>query len=137
MTKQKNSNPLNEISQINRPENVLTRSGPSTSQFFCGEGVSQGQLVLVDDYDQAVAMVREDKAQAMVADLPICQLTGLSSRDAGLVALQEPLSWERSGIAIPPMTFCWSTGPELPQHHREGRVAGKWWSSGGSRITRG
>jgi ABC-type amino acid transport substrate-binding protein len=47
-------------------------------------------------------MLREDKVQAMVADMPICQLTAYRYADAGLISLKDPLSWEPLGIAIPP-----------------------------------
>jgi polar amino acid transport system substrate-binding protein len=73
----------------------------STSQIFAGNVFPKAKLVLVEDYHQAVAMLREDKAQAMVADMPICQLTAYRYRDAGLATLKNPLSWEPIGIAIP------------------------------------
>jgi hypothetical protein len=31
--------------------------------------------VLVEDYDRAVAMLREHKVQVMAANMPICRLT--------------------------------------------------------------
>lgn len=57
--------------------------------------------MLTDDYDQAIAMVREGKAQAMVADMPICKVSVYRYPDAGLVTLKNPLSYEPLGIAIP------------------------------------
>jgi polar amino acid transport system substrate-binding protein len=58
--------------------------------------------LLADDYDQAVTMVRKDQAQAMVADMAICQLSVLRYPEAGLAALGKPISYEPLGIAVPP-----------------------------------
>jgi polar amino acid transport system substrate-binding protein len=101
LTKQKNAESMNEISKINNPDYTLTALKGSTSQAFAEKVFPKAKLVLVEDYDQAVTMLREDKAQAMVADMPICQLTAYRYRDAGLMTLKNPLSWEPIGIAIP------------------------------------
>jgi polar amino acid transport system substrate-binding protein len=101
LTKQKNAESMSEVSKINNPDHILTVLKGSTSQVFAEKVFPKAKLVLVEDYDQAVAMVREDKAQAMVADMPICQLTAYRNRDAGMMTLKDPLSWEPIGIAIP------------------------------------
>ena len=101
LTKQKNAESMNETSKINNPNYILTALKGSTSQVFAEKVFPRAKLVLVEDYDQGVAMVREDKAQAMVADMPICQLMAYRYRDAGLVTLKNPLSYEPLGIAIP------------------------------------
>ena len=77
----------------------------STSQIFAEKVFPKAKLVLTDDYDQAVAMVREDKAQAMVADMPICQLSVYRYPEAELITLKNPLSYEPLGIAIPANDF--------------------------------
>jgi polar amino acid transport system substrate-binding protein len=100
LTKQKNAESMNEISKINNPDYTLTALKGSTSQVFAEKVFPKAKLVLVEDYDRAVAMLREDKAQAMVADMPICQLTAYRYRDAGLMTLKNPLSWEPIGMAI-------------------------------------
>jgi len=101
LTKQKNAESMNETSKINNPDYILTALKGSTSQVFAEKVFPRAKLVLVEDYEQAVAMLREDKAQAMVADMPICQLMAYRYRDAGLVTLKNPLSYEPLGIAIP------------------------------------
>jgi polar amino acid transport system substrate-binding protein len=92
---------MNEISKINNPDKGLVALKGSTSQIFAEKVFPKAKLMLVDNYDQAVAMLRQDKVQAMVADMPICQLTAYRYADAGLVTLKNPLSWEPLGIAIP------------------------------------
>jgi polar amino acid transport system substrate-binding protein len=101
LTKQANAESMNEISKINNPDKGLVALKGSTSQIFAEKVFPKAKLMLVDNYDQAVAMLRQDKVQAMVADMPICQLTAYRYADAGLVTLKNPLSWEPLGIAIP------------------------------------
>jgi len=101
LTKQKNAESMNEVSKINNSDYTLTALKGSTSQTFAENVFPKAKLVLVENYDQAVAMLREDKAQAMVADMPICQVTAYRYPDAGLMTLKNPLSWEPIGIAIP------------------------------------
>jgi polar amino acid transport system substrate-binding protein len=69
---------------------------------FVEKLIPKAKLVLADDYDQAVAMVRNDKAVAMVADYPICMVSVYRYPDAGFLTLSEPISYEPIGIALPP-----------------------------------
>jgi polar amino acid transport system substrate-binding protein len=92
---------MNESSKINNPDKVLVTLKGSTSQRFVEKLFPKAKLVLADDYDQAVAMVREDKAQAMVADFPICQVSVYRYPEAGLTTLKNPISYEPIGIALP------------------------------------
>jgi len=102
LTKQANIESMNEVSKINNPDKTLVALKGSTSQMFVEKVFPKAKLVLVEDYDRAVAVLREDKVQAMVADMPICQLTAFRYADAGLTSLKNPLSWEPLGIAISP-----------------------------------
>jgi len=105
LTKQANAESMNEVSKINNPDKVLAALKGSTSQVFAEKVFPKAKLSLVDSYDQAVAMLREDKVQAMVADMPICQVTVYRYPDAGLGTLKNPLSYEPLGIAIPANDF--------------------------------
>src|SRR5512136_896914 len=102
LTKQANIDSMNEASKINNPDKTLVALKGSTSQIFAEKVFPKAKLVLVEDYDRAVAVLREDKAQAMVADMPICQLTAYRYPEAGLTSLKNPLSWEPLGIGILP-----------------------------------
>jgi len=102
LTKKKNVDSLDEISKINNPGKVLTALKGSTSQMFVERVLPKAKLVLADDYAQAVAMVRDDKAQAMVADYPICMVSVYRYPDAGLITLAKPISYEPIGVALPP-----------------------------------
>ena len=101
LTKQAAAESMSEPALINKPERVLVALKGSTSQTFAEKLFPQAKLLLADDYNQAVSMVREDKAQAMVADMAICQLSVYRYPDAGLAALGKPISYEPLGIAIP------------------------------------
>ena len=101
LTKTANADSLSDSSKINNPDKVLVTLKGSTSQLFVERVFPKARLVLTDDYDQAVAMVREDKAQAMVADYPICQVSVFRYPDAKLATLKNPISYEPLGIALP------------------------------------
>ena len=92
-------------SRINTPDNVLVALKGSTSQAFAEKQFPKAKLLLTDNYDQAVSMVREDKALAMVADMAICQLSVYRYPDAELTSLKNPLNYEPLGIAIPANDF--------------------------------
>jgi len=102
LTKQANVESVDEISKMNNPEKVLAALKGSTSQTFVERLIPKAKLVLVDDYGQAVAMVRDDKVVAMVADYPICLVSVYRYPEAGLITLSKPISYEPIGIALPP-----------------------------------
>jgi len=93
---------LDSMAKLNSPMNVLVALKGSTSQLFVEKLLHDAKLVLAEDYDEAVAMVRSDTAQAMIADLPICQVSVLRYPEAKLVTLDKPLSYEPIGVALPP-----------------------------------
>ena len=101
LTKKENVDSLDELSKINQPEKVLVALKGSTSQAFVERLLPKAQLQLADDYDQAVAMVRDNKVMAMVADYPICLVSVYRYRDAGLATLSRALSYEPIGVALP------------------------------------
>lgn len=74
----------------------------STSQEFVKAVWPDAQFIAVDDYEAGVKMILEDKADAMVADYPVCALSALRYPEAGLATLAKPLTIEPIGMAIPP-----------------------------------
>jgi polar amino acid transport system substrate-binding protein len=102
LTKKANVESVDEISKMNNPEKVLVALKGSTSQMFVERLMPKAKLVLADDYGQAVAMVRDDKAVAMVADYPICLVSVYRYPEAGLITLSKPISYEPIGVALPP-----------------------------------
>jgi polar amino acid transport system substrate-binding protein len=102
LTKASNVEMMDNLSKLDNPDRVLVALKGSTSQMFVERLLPKAKLVLANDYDQGVAMVRDAKAQAMVADYPICLVSVHRYPDAGLTTLSKPLSYEPIGVALPP-----------------------------------
>ena len=85
---------------FNRKELKLVALSNSTSASFVRTVAPDAQLVEVASYDEGVAMVIEDKADALVADMPVCVLSVARFPEAGLTTLERPLTVEPVGIAV-------------------------------------
>ncbi len=105
LAKKANLESVSEPSKINQPDKVLVALKGSTSQVFAEKIFPKAKLILTDDYDPAISMVKEGKVQAMVADMQTCQLAVYRYPEAELMTLGRPLSYEPLGIAIPPNDF--------------------------------
>jgi len=86
---------------INRAGITLATLAGSTSEQFVKEAVPSARLVGTTDYDQAVSLVVNDEADAMVADYPICVISVLRFPDADLTTIASPFTFEPIGAAIP------------------------------------
>jgi polar amino acid transport system substrate-binding protein len=89
-------------SDLNVPEMTLAALNGSTSAAFVEKALPKAKLVTVKDYDEGIALVLDDRASALVADHPICEVSAYRHRDRGLVALKEKLTFEPLGVALPP-----------------------------------
>ena len=74
----------------------------STSEEFVKNFMAKHEIILVDNYNEGVDMILNDKADAMVADKPICVITLLKHQGKDLVTSEEPLTIEPIGMALPP-----------------------------------
>ena len=92
---------VEDASQIDKPTTTLVALKGSTSQLFVEELIPKAKLIRAKDYDEAVKMVVEGKAHAMVADYPICVISVFRYPDAELATLLTPLTYEPLGIALP------------------------------------
>ena len=101
LTKDKNIAAAKEGSEINSPDKTLVALKGSTSQAFVEEIITQANLVTTENYDEAVAMVIEDKADALVADYAICAVSVMRYPDEGLISIFTKLTYEPIGIALP------------------------------------
>jgi polar amino acid transport system substrate-binding protein len=70
LVKVANAASLDTMEKLNKPSNILVALKGSTSQLFIEKLIPNAKLELARDYDQAVDMVKNDKAQAMIVDLP-------------------------------------------------------------------
>jgi polar amino acid transport system substrate-binding protein len=79
---------------------VVTLEG-STSQYFVEKELSGANLITTKDYDSAIKMVLDGKADALVADYPICVTTLLRNPNEGFISIFTSLTYEPMGIAMP------------------------------------
>ena len=99
----------NKVSEFTAADNVtsgkkfkiISLKG-STSEQFVKNFMSKHEMILVNSYDEGVEMILSDKADAMVADKPICVLTVLKHQGKDLVTTEQPLTIEPIGMALPP-----------------------------------
>jgi ABC-type amino acid transport substrate-binding protein len=91
---------VSAMEEVNRDNLKLAALRNSTSASFVSTVAPQASLVEIEDYDEGIKMLREDKIDGMVADMPICQLSVMRYPDAGFVTLERPLTIEPFGIAI-------------------------------------
>jgi polar amino acid transport system substrate-binding protein len=102
LTKSRTLAAADEAEDIDRANMKVVALKGSTSQKFVERLLPSVSLTTTKNYDEAVAMVLDDRADALVADYPICALSLLRHPDAGLVTLEEPLTIEPIGMAVPP-----------------------------------
>ena len=86
--------------EFNRKELKLLALSNSTSASFVRAVAPDATLMEVNSYDEGVAMIIDGKADALVADMPLCVLSVLRYPDAGLATLEKPLTVEPVGIAL-------------------------------------
>jgi len=89
-----------EPEEVNSPSTKLTALRGSTSQGFVGKVFPKATLLLAKDYGESVAMVLQGKADAMIADYPICLLSVIRNPDHNLISVVPPFTYEPIGIAI-------------------------------------
>jgi len=102
LTKSKTIAAASEAEDIDRENMKVVALQGSTSQRFVEKLLPKVKLTTTKDYDEAVTMVLDDRADALVADFPICALSVLRHPNAGLVTVEEPLTIEPIGMAVPP-----------------------------------
>ena len=61
----------------------------------------EATLILVEDYEGGVRMVKDGKVGGLLTDYPICLAMQKKYPDAGFVSVFSLLSYEPIGIAIP------------------------------------
>ena len=72
----------------------------STSEEFANELLSEAQIIPAATYQEAVDMIVQDKADAMIADYEVCALSVLRYPSSSLVMSDRPLTLEPIGMAL-------------------------------------
>jgi ABC-type amino acid transport substrate-binding protein len=86
--------------EFNRKDLKMLALSNSTSVSFVKDVAPDANMIEINSYDEGVAMIIEGKADAMVADMPMCVLSVMRYPEAGLTTLDRPLTVEPIGIAI-------------------------------------
>jgi polar amino acid transport system substrate-binding protein len=73
----------------------------STSEDYVRKQLPDVELLLGNDYDECIKMLEEGKATVMVADYPICAYTALVKPEKGLTTIDQPMTIEPIGVALP------------------------------------
>ena len=102
LTKSKVLAEITEAEEANVKKYKITCLKGSTSEDFVRAYMPDAEIIPVENYDMGVDMILNDQADALVADFPICLVTLLRYQDEGLVTLDEPLTIEPIGMALPP-----------------------------------
>lgn len=87
--------------KVNSAQTRLTALEGSTSEAFAKKELPGATLLSAKGYPEAVQMILDGKADAMVADYPICVVSVLRYPNEDLIALLPPLNYEPIGVALP------------------------------------
>ena len=90
-----------EAGDLNESDIRLVVLANSTSETFVRTNLPEAQLTTAASYDEAIEMLRADQVGALVADMPICLLTVMRYPNEGFATLNQPLTLEPIGIALP------------------------------------
>jgi len=111
LTKIKTLAYADESEDANNPKTKIVTLKDSTSQAFAEAFLDKTTLFTTGNYDEAVDMILQDKADAMIADYPICVVSVFRYPEAGLLSVVTQLTYEPLGIAIPandPLMMNWT-----------------------------
>lgn len=100
LTKSKTLAAAQAAKDINQANLTIVVLENSTSQSYVEKYIPEVKLVTSKDYSSAVKMVLDNKADALVADMPVCMLSVLQYPDQDLVTLDKPFTIEPLGMAL-------------------------------------
>lgn len=88
-------------SDLNDETITLVTLKGSTGEAYVKADMPEAELLLAENYNEAIRLLEEGKASIMVADYPICAYTVLVHPEKNLMTIDEPLTIERIGMALP------------------------------------
>lgn len=91
-----------DADELNEETIKLVTLKGSTSEDYAKSEIPDAELLLTDSYDEAIKALEDGTATIMVADYPICAYTALVHPEKGLITIDEPLTIEPIGMALPP-----------------------------------
>jgi polar amino acid transport system substrate-binding protein len=90
-----------KMEDLNSPDFTFVVLKGSTSELVARKGAPKAGLLTAYSEDEAVQMVLNGDADAMIADFPICVVAAYRHKGSGLVPVVAPITYEPIGIAIP------------------------------------
>lgn len=90
-----------EAADLNQGRLRISSLAGSTSERFVKRLLPEATSLPKENYDQAIEALLNDEANVMLADLPICLITQLRYPDQNLLTLEDPLTMEPIGMALP------------------------------------
>jgi ABC-type amino acid transport substrate-binding protein len=102
LTKSPDLSDTDESSDLNKNTLTLTVLKGSTSEDYVRKEIPEAELILAESYNDGIKAVEEGRASIMVADYSICAYTALVHPEKGLITIDEPLTIEPIGMAMPP-----------------------------------
>ena len=102
LTKSPDYSGTDESSDLNNEALTLTVLKGSTSEQYVRSEIPEAELILAESYDDGIKALEEGKASIMVADYSICAYTALLYPEKGLITIDQPLTIEPIGMAMPP-----------------------------------
>jgi polar amino acid transport system substrate-binding protein len=86
---------------LDKAELTLVTLRDSTSQDYAIRVAPSAKIVALSSYDEAIRMILENKADAMIADMPVCIITVMKNPTKDLATPSVPFNVEPIGIALP------------------------------------
>lgn len=84
----------------NSKVHIVVQKG-TTSEYFARQILPKARLSITEGNEQAIDLVRNNKADAMITDFPICLSAIKNHPDAKFISLFSLLTYEPIGIALP------------------------------------
>ena len=101
LTKTPTLKTLTSPAEINNSYTKIATLKESTSASYARKNTPEAILILVDNYDQGIEMVRNGTVDLLLADYAICAYSVLTNPGDGCYTLSAPLSIEPIGMAMP------------------------------------
>jgi len=101
LTKRSSISQAKGLPDVNSPQFTFSALKGSTSEAVIRKGAPQAKLLTADTQNEAIQMVIDGKADAMIADYPICVVAVYRNPAAGLISVVAPITYEPIGIAVP------------------------------------
>jgi len=101
LTKNSTLTQAKKFEDINNSKFTFVALKGSTSEAVTRAGAPQAKLLTAGTENEGVKMVIDGRADAMLADFPICVVAAYRNQDSGLIPVAAPLTYEPIGIAVP------------------------------------